>query len=136
MAETHNLRLTNFAEDFWELRSGEKAQIENPKTFMIPDRAARESLKRGDAAKLAFDFEVETGNGVIEVRGEKMWVIICDRIDGFYLGILENQPAGIDPGFLDRNSEVLFKPEHIIDIDRPPEDYLKSRFGEDFICDG
>lgn len=136
MAETHNLKLANFAEDFWELRSGEEAQAENPKTFLIPDHADRENLKRGDAAKLAFDFEVETGNGAVEVRGEKMWVIICRRIGDFYLGILENQPVGIDPGFLDRNSEVLFKPEHIIGIDRPPENYLKARFGEDFIRDG
>ena len=136
MAETYDLKLANFAEDFWELRSGEKAQAENPQTFMIPDREAREKLKRGDAAKLVFDFEVKTGNGAVEIRGEKMWVIICEKIGDFYLGILENQPAGIDPGFLDRNSEVLFKPENIIDIDSPPEDYLKARFGEDFIRDG
>ena len=135
MIETYNLKLASFAEDFWELRSGEKAHSDNPETFWIPDRTARENLKRGDGAKLAFDFEVETKNGTVEIRGEKMWVIVIKQIGDFYLGILENQPAGIDRGFLDKHSEITFKPEHVIDIDRPPDDYLKERFGEDFLRD-
>lgn len=135
MIETHKLKLAVFAEDFWELRSGEKARAENPETFWIPERTARENLKRGDGAKLFFNFEVETKNGAIEIRGEKMWVIVKSRIGDFYLGTLENQPAGIDRGFLDKGAEILFKPEHVIDIDRPPDDYLKERFGEDFLRD-
>lgn len=126
-------KLATFEENYWELRSGEESHKENPENFWIPDLKARENLKRGNAVKLIFDFEGYNENGTLEIGGERMWVIVKDKIEDFYLGILDNQPAGIEEGFLDKNSEVYFKAEHIIDIGYPPKDFLEERFGKDFL---
>lgn len=127
-----NPRLATFETDYWELRSAEKSHRENPDKFWIPELEVKQNLKRGDAVKLIFDFEGNGEDGQIEIGGERMWVIVKEKIDDFYLGILDNQPAGIDQGFLDKNSEIYFKAEHIIDIGYPPQDYLEERFGKDF----
>ncbi|MBX7171540.1 MAG: hypothetical protein K1X72_11335 [Pyrinomonadaceae bacterium] len=128
-----NPRLATFEEDSWQLRSGEESHQERPEEFWMPDLEIRQNLKRGDAVKLIFDFEGYNEDGQIEIGGERMWVIVQDKIEDFYLGILDNQPAGIDEGFLDKNSEIYFKAEHIIDIGYPPKEYLTERFGKKFL---
>ena len=125
-------RLATFEKDYWELRSAEEFHRENPDKFWIPDLETRQNLKRGDAVKLIFDFEGYVNNGQIEIGGERMWVIFKEKFGDFFLGILDNQPAGIEEGFLDKNSEVYFKAEHIIDIGYPPKEYLEERFGKNF----
>ena len=125
-------KLATFEKDFWQLRSGEKAHLENPEDFWMPPLEERANLKRGDGVKLIFDFQVFNENGSLDIGGERMWVIVKEKIGDFYLGILDSQPASIDEGFLDRNSEICFKAEHIIDINCPPKDYLEERFGKDF----
>lgn len=125
-------RLATFEEDFLQLRSGENVNQENPEDFWIPPLEERLNLKKGDGVKLIFDFEAFDENGNLQIGGERMWVVVKEKIDDFYLGILDNQPASIDEGFLDRNSEIYFKAEHIVDINHPPKDYLEERFGKDF----
>jgi hypothetical protein len=128
-----NPRLATFETDYWELRSAKESHRENPDKFWIPELKVRQNLKRGNAVKLIFDFEGYNENRGLEIGGERMWVIVKEKIRDFFLGILDNQPAGIDEGFLDKNSEIYFKAEHIIDVGYPPKDYLEERFGEDFL---
>ncbi|MFO1370695.1 MAG: hypothetical protein U1F46_17065 [Marinagarivorans sp.] len=127
------MKFPTFEDDFWELRSGEKCHAENPESFWIPNVEDRRSLKVGDAAKLIFDIEGEDEDGKIEVQGERIYVIVSEVHPGYYIGILDSQPACIDPkeGFyLGLGVEVPFKPEHVIDIDRPPQEYIDWQLGQ------
>ena len=128
------MRLANFKEDYWELRSGEKSHQEHPDTFWIPDLSDRKSLKRGDAAKLIFDIECEDENGKITIEGERIYVIVSEVVGDKYIGILDSQPACIDKDqggvYLGFGVEIPFSPEHVIDIDRPPEDYIEWQLGQ------
>jgi hypothetical protein len=59
-----------------------------------------------------------------------MWVIVAERVDKLYVGILDNQPASIEPGahvYLTEGAEVPFGPEHVIDITEPPPDWVQDR---------
>ena len=121
------MRLATLEEDYWELRSSEKCHEENPESFWIPALDKRKSLKVGDAAKLIFDIEGLDENGEIEIQGERIFVIVSEVLGDLYIGILDSQPAVIDPKddfYLGFGVEIPFTAEHIIDIDRPPEEYV------------
>lgn len=78
-------------------------------------------------AKLIFVIEGEHEDGQVGVEVERMWVFITEAHDGGYIGILDNQPACLDPGsdaYLKMGAEVPFRPEHVIDIADPPGDYM------------
>ena len=126
--------LANIADDFWELRSGEKSHEENSEKFWIPSKLERNSLKNGMAARLIFDIETEDDNGKIQTSGERMWVIVLSKKNDYYLGILSNEPASfkLDSGYLKLGSKLWFKAEHIIDIDTPPKEYLIQEFPDEF----
>lgn len=122
------MRLPQIDTDFWELRSGEAAQVEHPDTFWIPPLEQRKNLQIGQAAKLIFDIEIEDEEGNLVVQGERMWVIVSEIVDGGYIGILDNKPALFEPSdqvYLCYGCEIPFRPEHIIDIASPPEEYVK-----------
>lgn len=128
------MELAKLETDYWELRSGEKCHADNPDTFWIPDLEERKSLKVGDAAKLIFDIESEDEDGVIQVQGERIYVIVSQIVGEFYIGILDSQPASLEPGeetYLCFGAEIPFKAEHVIDIDRPPEDYIEWQLGQE-----
>ncbi len=128
-----NMNLATFENHFWELSSGEEAHRENPDTFWIPDLRDRQSLKVGDSARLIFEIEGYGDNDEIEIIGERMNVIVSEIIGDFYIGILDHQPASIDPEddfYLGYGVEVPFKAEHVINITRPPEDYIKWQLGQ------
>lgn len=62
-----------------------------------------------------------------------MWVIVSEKLGDTYVGILDNQPACIDPDddfYLGFGVEVPFKAEHIISIDQPPQDYVEEVLGQ------
>jgi len=127
------MELATFEKDFWQLRSGEKSHEENPDSFWMPELEERKSLKIGDAAKLIFDIESEDEEGKVHVEGERIYVIVSEIIDDFYIGILDSQPATFevtDETYLCFGAEIPFKAEHIIDIDRPPEDYIEWQLGQ------
>jgi hypothetical protein len=122
------MRLASFENDYWQLRSGEKSHEANPDSFWIPVLTERQHLTRGQAARLIFDIETDD-EGRIEVGGERMWVIVSEKIGDTYIGILDNQPACIDPDdnfYLGFGAEIPFKAEHVIDIDTPPQDYAEQ----------
>lgn len=126
--------LANITEDFWELRSGEKSHEENPEKFWIPTQNERDSLKKGMAARLIFDVETKDENGKILTNGERMWVIVLSKKNDYYLGILSNEPASVEPdtSYLKLGSKLWFKAEHVIDIDTPPKEYLIEEFPDEF----
>ncbi|WHI52745.1 hypothetical protein P3339_08275 [Microbulbifer sp. MLAF003] len=126
--------LPNIEEHFWEIRNVEFEQQKNPETFEIPSKEDRFNLKRGQAAKLAFDIETQDGDGSVQVSGERMWVIVLKKTKGHYLGILDNEPSCIEPGsgYLEPGCKLWFKPEHVIGIDNPPMNYLTSSYPNEF----
>lgn len=122
------MRLASFERDFWQLRSGEACHREHPDTFLTPPWEQRNSLQRGQSVKLIFDIEAVDENGQVQVQGERMWVTVAERIGDLYVGILENQPACLEPAdnvYLCMGAEVPFSPEHAIDIADPPSDYVE-----------
>jgi hypothetical protein len=127
------MRLPSFERDFWQLRSAEQSHREHPDTFWIPPLERRQELKRGQSARLIFDVEGQDEDGPIEVQGERMWVIVAERVADAYIGILDNQPASIEPSesvYLCFGAEVPFLPEHVIDIGEPPADYVEWQLGQ------
>ena len=130
-----HMRLASIREDFWELRSAEKSHEENPESFWIPSLEKRSSLSRGDAARIILDIECEEESGEITVIGERMYAIVARKVGEIYIGILDSQPASIDPKeeniYLGFGVEVPFKAEHIIDINRPPDDYIEWQLGQE-----
>lgn len=103
--------------DGWCLDSGEARHAEAPDTFWIPQRAARENLQPGDLAKLIFQISVDDLEEPVSV--ERMWVIVRERVDDVYLGILDNEPSAIvenDEFWI--GTEVPFAAHHVIDIEK------------------
>ena len=130
-------RLATIEKDYWELESGEARHAKAPDTFWIPSREERESLEVGAGVKLLFIIETEDENSRIEHAVERMWVIVKLRLSGIYIGILDSEPATFEPepGFLARGSEIIFKPEHIIDISQPPRRYIIEEYGANFFSE-
>jgi hypothetical protein len=123
------MRHPSIAIDFWELRSAEASQAKYGDKFWIPALEERQNIKRGQAARLIFDIEVDNA-GTPEVQGERMYVIVSEKIGDTYIGILDNQPACVDPDgtfYLSFGAEVPFLAKHIIDIDSPPQDWVEQQ---------
>lgn len=73
----------------------------HPETFGIPSRAERESIPRGDFAKVILD-------------DERFWVEVTERHpDGRYTGTVANELVCCD---LPYGSPLDFGPEHVADI--------------------
>ena len=101
--------------DGWQLDNGEDCHAAAPKTFWIPGREDRESLRVGDYAKLIFRIALDSDDDPCSV--ERMWVLVRGRIGDTYLGILRNEPDAIEENDeLWLGTELPFRPEHVIDI--------------------
>lgn len=126
------MRLPSLDRDHWELESGEARHAANPAGFGIPSRAERDNLVRGMAARLIFRIAADRDGATI-VSTERMWVLVSEVLGEFYIGLLTNRPACLEPegqAYLLPYSEVPFRAEHVIDIDRPPDDYVRIVFRE------
>ena len=120
------MRLPSLDEDGWELRSAEEAHARNTATFWIPDLERRRSLQRGQGVKLLFTIHRTHPNGRKEISGERMWVVISNRVGNHFIGRLVNKPAcelDSEVHYLSVGAEIPFGVEHVADIDDPPEDY-------------
>lgn len=93
---------------------GEVAHAESPETYWIPSRAERESLWPGDIAKIRFYIRVASPDGSTLDRGERMWVRVTERIEGWYRGELDNDPHCTDA--IRAGLALWFQPRHIIAI--------------------
>jgi hypothetical protein len=122
------MRLASIARDSWQLRSGEESHRLHPDQFALPPLAERQNLKRGQAVKLIFDIEAADADGTVTVQGERMWVIVAEKVGDMYVGILDNQPVRLersDAVYLRFGAEVPFQAEHVIAIGQPPAEYVE-----------
>lgn len=119
--------------DHWTLISAEERYRAAPDTFWIPPLDQRRGLQPGDAAKLIFEIESQDEDGKISRECERMWVVVSEVRPLYFIGRLTNTPVGVDENssfYLNLDVEVPFLPEHVIDIDHPPQVYLKALFEE------
>jgi hypothetical protein len=127
------MRLASFERDYWQLRSAEESHRQHPDTFWIPPLEQRQSLQRGQSARLVFEIEGEEEDGTVVVQGERMWVIVAEKIGDTYIGILDNQPACLercDDVYLRFGAEVPFRAENVIDIGQPRPEYVEWQLGQ------
>jgi len=127
------MKLASVKDDSWELRSGTATHEKYPDTFWIPPQKEREGLKIGQAAKLMFDVEAFDESGKQCISGDRMWVIVSERIDDTFIGILDNQPTCLDfetDSYLRFGAEIPFKAEHVIDIADPPQHHINWQLGQ------
>lgn len=114
------LRLATIDLDGYELRSGLAQHHRTPETFDMPAEKDRQALEKGDVVKLIFIIEVPADPDDPDddgTFGERMWVIVTGRVGPYYIGTLNNIPVTAgeqDNLFLE--DEVIFLPEHVIDI--------------------
>lgn len=127
------MELASFEKDYWQLRDGERSHEAHPETFWIPSLDARSSLKVGDAAKIILEIECEDEDGTISIESERGYVIVSEVVGNQYIGILDFQPLCVDKDqenvYLCFGAEIPFSPEHVIDINRPPDDYIEWQLG-------
>ena len=116
----------------WSLVSAEERALAYPGTFRLPPLTERHSLSPGDAAKLLFDIETKENGHVIDRGVDRMWVIVKVKTENGYLGILDSDPGVAENLTLREGDQVEFGPEHVIDIGRPPRDYIVEKFGASF----
>lgn len=93
----------------YRLADGETRNAEAPRSFFIPSRAERESLKPGDYAKLLFDVVDPEPD---DPGAERMWVQVLGTENGRYVGALTNTPGAITT--ISVGGRVDFGPEHVI----------------------
>ncbi|KLD63931.1 hypothetical protein [Dyella japonica] len=118
-------RLASIDVDGWMIDDGEVAHAAAPETYSIPSLADRLSIGPGDLAKIRFYIRVAEEDGQVFDHGERMWVQVTGRLDGWYRGELDNQPCCTDdiaPGL-----EVWFQARHVISILRSDESAKDSR---------
>ncbi len=109
--------------DGWCLEDGEELHRQAPTTFWLPSQEERGGLQPGDYAKLVF--RIGFGDPEPPVSVERMWVIVRERVPKGYLGILDNNPDGIEENEeLWRGIELPFAPRHVINIQPKTESSL------------
>ncbi|WP_413702161.1 hypothetical protein ACLKMH_12125 [Psychromonas sp. KJ10-10] len=126
--------LATLDKNSWKLESGVIRHKLNPQSFWIPDESIRNNVDKGAAVKLLFIIESEDNNGEIYQECERMWVIVLNSNKNFYFGVLDSDVDCVksEIGALRRGSKLCFKPEHIIDIDYPPKEYLEENYPDEF----
>jgi len=118
--------------DGWELISAEDRNATHPDTFKIPPREKRESLSRGDGAKLLFDIQTREEGAVIDRGVDRMWVIVKARSKDGYIGVLDSNPGAAENLRLQQGDSITFGPEHISEIATPPREYVTKKYGASF----
>lgn len=106
--------LTTLEADGWTIDDGEVAHAESPETYFIPSLAERESLASGNLVKIRFYIRVPDESGSVVDHGERMWVLVKERRDGWYRGELDNDPYCTDA--IQAGMALWFQPRHIIAI--------------------
>lgn len=118
--DVEEIRLATLDLDGWELRSGLAQHHRTPDTFYMPGEKERRALEEGDIVKLIFEIAIppdEDEPDAPDTFGERMWVIVKRHVGPYYVGELNNIP--VTSGEQDKllvGAEVVFLPEHVIDI--------------------
>lgn len=103
--------MANTVDPSWRLLDAVEQADANPRSFFIPDAAAREGLQSGDWAKLVFQLVDPTDEGP---SAERMWVQVTDRAPGGFVGRLENDPIVVTE--LAAGARIEFEPRHVIQV--------------------
>jgi hypothetical protein len=124
------LRLADYEVEGWRLLSGVIRNQLSPDTFYLPSEIERRAVVKGDLVKLMFEFLGEDEEGEPEPLGERMWVKVTGKSGPYFKGELRNTASifwgdrnedgtykTIEDAPLKWGDEVVFLPEHIIDID-------------------
>ena len=125
----YNLVMT--LERGWTLLSAEARRASHP-DFVLPPLDERMSVAVGQAVKLLFDIETKEGDRIVDRGVDRMWVIVRQRVEGRYVGVLDSDPGRAENLLLRPGDEVEFGPEHITDIDSPPREYVIRKYGARF----
>lgn len=107
-------KLATIRDDGWQLDCAETLHRGAPQTFWIPPVQRRRNLRPGDIVKLVFRIALRDERGQKLDEVERMWVIVRDRVDGYYRGELDNDPYCTDE--IRAGLEVVFEPRHVIQI--------------------
>jgi len=107
-------RLANIKDDGWELEDGEELHRENPDLFWIPSNNIRNNLLQGMIVKLIFKIKTIDEDAKEEDNFERMWVIVKEKINGYYIGELDNDPRCTDE--IKAGLKVVFEPRHVVQI--------------------
>jgi len=110
-------RLASIEFDGWELLSGVAMNEHHPETYGIPSAEERSSVIPSDFVKLSFEITTEDPDaGGLTTAGERMWVRVEGRYGPYIWGKLSNDPISGHEYGLEHGAEIVFLPEHIIDI--------------------
>lgn len=117
------VRLASIEFDGWELVSGVAMNEYHPDTFSIPSAEEREALVASDFVKLVFNIAVQepSADDGFAVNGERMWVRLEGSYGPYLWGKLANSPIDGQEYGLSYGAEIVFLPEHVIDIDKPEQ---------------
>ena len=110
------LRLANIKTDSWELEDGEEKKRNNPSTFFIPSLESRQNLKPEDKAKMYFRIRTVNDQDEEEDNVEGLWIIVTNKVDDFYKGIIDNGPECTDE--MKVGMEVVFEARHVVQVHR------------------
>jgi hypothetical protein len=129
-----SLRLPSLEIEGWHLLSGVVSNQLYPTTFHIPSESERRAVSAGAVVKLSFELGVDYEDEPdIVLEGERMWVTVVGHDGPYLIGKLSNQPAAYshmidderyeadEDAPLKHGDQVVFLPEHIIDIEEADE---------------
>ena len=124
------LRLATLDLDGYHLLSGLAQHHKTPETFDMPSEEYRRNIKKGTLVKLPFEISVPVDDEYGDISAERMWVKLKNKSGPYYIGTLDSIPVCTDEqDFIDHGQNVIFLPEHVIDIlhekevsDRPSEE--------------
>ena len=106
------MNLSTFEKDHYVLDECEERHEESPDNFYLPELSKRQNLEVGDLVKLIFRMEEKSEPKSLVV--ERMWVIVKDKIEEYFIGELDNDPYG--NVFLSSKDQVVFQAKHVIQI--------------------
>ena len=81
---------------------------------------------------MLFDIETRESGRIVDRGVDRMWVIVKVRTESGYIGVLDSDPGTAENLKLHERDLVVFGPEHIADIGRPPRDYVVEKYGASF----
>ena len=111
--------MPTLARDGWELENAEERLPRHSIQFQLPSREERTDLHEGAQVVLLFRFRDDAGAG--DGEGVERMVVSIDRVAGAtYEGTLQSRPES--GTVLQQGERIMFGPEHVAAILRPPSD--------------
>lgn len=107
-------KLANIKNDSWELEDGEAKNNENPTSFFIPSIDSRKNLLPDDKAKIIMRIRTINDKDVEEDNVEGMWVIVREKTEDYFVGVLDTSPDCTDE--IKMGMEVVFEPRHVVQV--------------------